>query len=135
MAVDMNTAPRADIMRSPLGRARGLGAARHGSGAWWTQKLLSMALVPLTVWFVVSALQLTGVSHDQMVAWMRSPWRMGLMSLLVVTTFYHLALGLQVVIEDYVHHEPTKMAVNVLQKGLCVLLAAVCLVSTLKLGL
>ena len=135
MPADTNLSPRADIMRSPLGRARGLGAAGHGAGVWWTQKLLSMALVPLTIWFIISVFQLAGANRDQMLAWMHSPWRIGLMSLLVVITFYHLALGLQVVIEDYVHHDLAKLAINVLQKGLCLLLAVVCLISTLKLGL
>ena len=132
---DTHTAPRSKVMRSPLGQARGLGAAGRGSAHWWMQKLLSLALVPLTVWFVISAIQLTGVSHQQMVAWMQSPWRMALMSLLAAITFYHLALGLQVVLRDYVHHEPIRMAANVLQKGLCLLLAIVCIISTLKIGL
>lgn len=132
---DTNTVPHTDIMRSPLGRARGLGAAHTGAHHWWMQKLLSLALVPLTIWFVFSAIRLTGVSHQGVVAWMHSPWRMGLMSALVIATFHHLNLGLQVVLEDYVHHEPTKIAAITLQKGLCVLLAIVCLVSILKIGL
>ncbi|HQT75470.1 MAG TPA: succinate dehydrogenase, hydrophobic membrane anchor protein [Rhodopila sp.] len=132
---DINTVPHTDIMRSSLGRARGLGSARAGAHHWWMQKLLSLALVPLTIWFVFSAIQLTGVDHQGMVAWMHSPWRMGLMAALVIATFHHLHLGLQVVLEDYVHHEPTKVAAITLLKGLCVLLAIVCLVSILKIGL
>ncbi|HYZ21477.1 MAG TPA: succinate dehydrogenase, hydrophobic membrane anchor protein [Rhodopila sp.] len=132
---DPHTAPSTEIMRSPLGRARGLGSAQRGSHEWWVQKLLSLALVPLTVWFVIAAIQLTGASYQQMVAWMHSPWRITLMCLLVAITFYHLTLGLQAVLEDYVHHELTRLAANILQKGLCLLLAIVCIVSTLKIGL
>ncbi len=69
------------------------------------------------------------------IAWMSAPLTLGLMLALVVATFHHLQLGLQVVIEDYVHHEPAKMVSLLLMKGACMLLGLVCIVSVLKIGL
>jgi succinate dehydrogenase / fumarate reductase, membrane anchor subunit len=128
------SSPHVDIRRSPLGRARGLGSARAGSGHWWGQRLSAVALVPLTIWFIFSVIHLAGASHPAVMMWMSSPWRMGLMGALVIATFYHMSLGLQVVIEDYVHHDHAKLASVLAVKGLCVLLALVCLVSIVKIG-
>lgn len=96
-------------MRSPLGRVRGLGSAGEGVGHWWAQRMTSLALVPLTLWFVAAMVGLTGADYATARAWIASPVSAGLLVLLIVTTFYHGALGLQVVIEDYVHHEATKL--------------------------
>lgn len=134
MSGTQNT-PHIDIRRSPLGRARGLGAARHGSGHWWAQRLSSLALVPLTIWFIVSVWHLLGVTHQGVIDWLSGPWTMGLMIALIIATFHHTNLGLQVVIEDYVHEERAKLASLLVIKGLCVLLALVCIVSVLKVGL
>jgi succinate dehydrogenase / fumarate reductase membrane anchor subunit len=96
-------------MRSPLGRVRGLGSAGEGVGHWWAQRMTSLALVPLALWFVAAMVGLTGADYATARAWIASPVSAGLLVLLIVTTFYHGALGLQVVIEDYVHHEAIKL--------------------------
>ena len=83
--------------RSALGRVRGLGSAKEGVGHWWAQRLTALALVPLTIWFAASVAALTGASHPEMVAWAGSPLVAGLLILLIVATFYHNYLGLQVV--------------------------------------
>ena len=127
--------PHIDIRRSPLGRARGLGAAHHGAGHWWAQRLSSLALVPLTLWFIISAIHLTGATHQTVIDWLSAPWTMALMIALVIATFHHTNLGLQVVIEDYVYDEQVKIPALLAIKGLCVLLALVCIVSVLKIGL
>jgi succinate dehydrogenase / fumarate reductase membrane anchor subunit len=127
--------PHLDMMRSPLGRARGLGAAHIGSAHWWAQRLTSLVLIPLTLWFIWSAIRLSGEPREVMVAWLSAPLPLVLMLVLVVATFHHLQLGLQVVIEDYVHNEPLKIGSVLLVKALCVLLALVCIVSVLKIGL
>ncbi len=90
-------------MRSPLGRARGLGSAREGVAPWWIERVTAVALVPLTVWFVASLIVLTGSDHTTFVRWLRSPLVASLMILLLIALFTHLALGLRVVIEDYIH--------------------------------
>src|ERR1700735_194690 len=116
----MAQTPHIDTLRSPLGRARGLGSARAGSKHWWAQRVTAVALVPLTLWFVWSALRLVGASHDDVLAWIGGPGPVVLVIALVLATFYHLSLGLQVVIEDYVHTEPTRLISLLLTKGVIV---------------
>jgi succinate dehydrogenase / fumarate reductase membrane anchor subunit len=127
--------PHIDMRRSPLGRARGLGSARAGSKHWWAQRLTAIALVPLTLWFIWSMLHLTGASQADVAAWLSSPVRLALMLALIAATFHHLQLGMQVVIEDYVHQEGTKLALILAMKGLCIVLALICTISALVLGL
>jgi succinate dehydrogenase / fumarate reductase membrane anchor subunit len=127
--------PHVDMLRSPLGRARGLGSARAGSKHWWAQRLTAVALVPLTLWFIWSILHLTGASQLDIAAWLSSPVRLALMLALIAATFHHLQLGLQVVIEDYVHQEGVKLALVIAMKGLCIVLALICAISALILGL
>jgi succinate dehydrogenase / fumarate reductase membrane anchor subunit len=127
--------PHIDVLRSPLGRARGLGSARAGSHHWWAQRLTSLALVPLTLWFIFSVIHLAGASHQVVIDWLSTPLTLGLMLALIAATFYHLQLGVQVVIEDYVHDERAKIGSVLVVKALCVLLALLCVVSVLKIGL
>ena len=131
----MARAPQIDIMRSPLGRARGLGSARAGALHWWLQRLTSLALVPLTLWFLCATVRLLGATRDDVVSWMAGPLPIVLMIALVIATFHHLQAGLQVVIEDYVHHDWLRIGSILLVKALCVLLALACIVSALRLGL
>ena len=131
----MSQSPHIDMLRSPLGRARGLGSARAGSHHWWAQRLTAIALVPLTLWFIFSVIHLTGATHQVVTAWLSSPLTLGLMLALIIATFHHLQLGAQVVIEDYVHDERTKLSAVLVMKALCILLALVCIVSVLKIGL
>jgi succinate dehydrogenase / fumarate reductase membrane anchor subunit len=131
----MSGTPHIDMLRSPLGRARGLGSARAGSHHWWGQRLTALALVPLTLWFILSVIHLIGAPHQAVIDWLSAPVIMGLMLALIVATFHHLQLGVQVVIEDYVHDERLKMSAVLAVRALCVLLALVCIVSVLKIGL
>jgi succinate dehydrogenase / fumarate reductase, membrane anchor subunit len=132
---DLTNPPHVDMLRSPLGRARGLGAARSGSKHWWAQRLTSIALVPLTLWFIWSVLRLTNASQLDVADWLSSPVRAALMLALIFATFHHLQLGLQVVIEDYVQQEGIKFAAVLAVKGLCVLLALICAICALILCL
>ncbi|MSP01598.1 MAG: succinate dehydrogenase, hydrophobic membrane anchor protein [Acetobacteraceae bacterium] len=127
--------PHVDMLRSPLGRARGLGSARAGSKHWWAQRVTAIALVPLTLWFIWSLLLLTGAAQGDVAAWLGSPFRLALMLSLIAATFHHLQLGMQVVIEDYVHQDMLKLALVLAMKGLCVVLALICAISALTLGL
>jgi len=123
------------VMRSQLGRARGLGAAKAGVTEWWLQRVTAVALVPLSLWFICAALRLVGASHEELLAWIGGPVPIVLFIALVLATFYHLALGLQVIIEDYVPGEIARLATLLVVKGVIILLALTCLVSILKLGL
>ena len=127
--------PQVDIMRSPLGRARGLGAAKAGAAHWWAQRLTSIALLPLTLWFLCAAVGMIGATRDDVVFWMAGPLQIVLMIALVIATFHHLQLGLQVVIEDYVDNHWLRIGSIMLVKGLSLLLALACIVSVLRLGL
>jgi succinate dehydrogenase / fumarate reductase membrane anchor subunit len=131
----MAETPHINMLRSPLGRARGLGSARAGSHHWWAQRLTALALVPLTLWFIFSVIHLSGATHQVVIEWLSGPLTLGLMLALIVATFHHLQLGVQVVIEDYVHDERAKMGAVLAVKALSVLLALVCIVSVLKIGL
>jgi succinate dehydrogenase membrane anchor subunit len=127
--------PQVDIMRSPLGRARGLGTAKAGAAHWWAQRLTSIALLPLTLWFLCAAVRMIGATRDDLVFWMAGPLQIVLMIALVIATFHHLQLGLQVVIEDYVNNDRLRIGSIMLVKGLSLLLALACIVSVLRLGL
>ncbi len=82
--------PQVDIMRSPLGRARGLGSARAGAAHWWAQRLTALALVPLTLWFICAMVRMIGATRDDVVSWMAGPLPIVLMLALVIATFHHL---------------------------------------------
>ncbi|HEY2400309.1 MAG TPA: succinate dehydrogenase, hydrophobic membrane anchor protein [Steroidobacteraceae bacterium] len=91
-------------LRSPLGTVVGLGSAKSGVHHWWLQRLTSIALVPLTIWFTVSLASLSSLDHVTVVAWMAQSWTALLLVLLVLVATYHSQLGVRVVVEDYVHN-------------------------------
>ena len=123
-----------DRLRSPLGRALGLGSAKEGVEHWWAQRVTAVALVPLVLWFVAALVGHLGADHAAALAWLRSPLAAVAMILLVVATFVHMALGVQVVIEDYVHHEATKVASLVLTRLACWALGAASLFAVLRVA-
>ena len=120
-------------LRSPLGRVRGLGSAKDGTGHWWAQRLTALALVPLTLWFCVAVIALSGADHAAVADWAGSPVVAGLLILLIAATFYHAYLGVQVVIEDYVHNEMFKIAGLLLTKAAAIVLALTGILSVLLL--
>lgn len=92
-------------LRSPLGRVLGSGSAKSGTGHWWAQRMTAIALVPLTLWFALSMLlsREDMATYQFLLDWMSRPFNGIMLILLVITVVYHSSLGLQVVIEDYVH--------------------------------
>jgi succinate dehydrogenase / fumarate reductase membrane anchor subunit len=90
-------------LRSPLAHVAGLGSAKSGVHHWWLQRLTSIALVPLTIWFAVSLLSLPALDHVTVISWMAQSWTALLLILLVLVGTWHSQLGVQVVVEDYVH--------------------------------
>ena len=102
-------------LRSPLARARGLGSAKDGTNHWWMQRLTAVALIPLSLWFVYSLLYIVvNAGHADVVEWFANPVTSLLMVFLLVAMFYHAKLGMQVIIEDYIHHEGLKVTLLVL---------------------
>ena len=131
----MSTDPTIHIMRSNLGRARGLGSAKSGLQHWWAQRVTSLALLPLSLYFVLTALSLDHATRDQVAAFFAEPWNAVLYLCLIAALFYHLKLGVQVVLEDYVHSEGTRTASILLVNAAIYFCALACAVSILKLAL
>jgi succinate dehydrogenase / fumarate reductase, membrane anchor subunit len=90
-------------LRSPLGKVLGTGSAKEGVHHWWLQRLTSIALVPLTIWFVVSLLSLGSFEHVAVITWMAQSWTALLLVLFILVATWHSQLGVRVVVEDYVH--------------------------------
>ena len=101
-------------LRTPLAKARGLGSAKDGPNHFWVQRLRAVALIPLTVWLALSLASLATAGQAEVVAWMKSPLSATLMVSFIMAGFWHMKLGLQVVIEDYVHAESIKITCLIL---------------------
>ncbi len=121
--------------RSPLGRARGLGSAKDGTAHWWAQRLTSLALVPLVAWFTVSMIAMVGAEHAAFVLWLKSPAVAVTMVLLITVAFHHGQLGLQVIIEDYIHGEGVKLVLLIAVKFAAIVLALLGVFAVLKIAL
>lgn len=121
-------------MRSPLGRAIGLGSAQDGVGQWWTQRLTAIALVPLAVWFVIGVIAHLGADLSGFRRWVGEPGTAIAFILLLIATFYHLALGVQVVIEDYVHAELLKLGLIAALRLFCFGLAVAGIFAVLRMA-
>ncbi|MCB2055117.1 MAG: succinate dehydrogenase, hydrophobic membrane anchor protein [Geminicoccaceae bacterium] len=121
-------------MRTAIRQVRGLGAAREGVGHWKLQRLTAIANAILILWFIVTAIGMAGEDYLAWRAWFAHPLAAAMMLLLVVSTFWHARLGVQVVIEDYVHHEGVKVAALTATTLVIFALGTVCVVSILKLA-
>jgi len=122
-------------LRSPLGRVLGLGTARDGTEHWWGQRVSGVAMALLGLWFAASLASMSGFDYAQAVAFISSPINAVLLALLSITMAYHSYLGVQVVIEDYVHAPGLKISALILSRFAHVFLAAAALFAILKLGI
>jgi succinate dehydrogenase / fumarate reductase, membrane anchor subunit len=121
-------------MRTPLGRVRGFGSARSGTEHFWYQRLTSVALVPLTAAAILIVMSLLGRNHAAVVQILGSPIVAIIMLLFVLTTAYHMKLGMQVVIEDYVHDDAMKYTLLIGNSFFCVVVALAASFAILKLS-
>jgi len=112
----------------------GLGSAKEGAEHWWMARVSAVALIPLTLWFVASIIAHTGSDYVTFIVWLRMPLVSILMVLLLIALFYHTALGLRVVIEDYVHSE-AKFGVLIAVRLGCVALAVAGILATMRIAL
>jgi succinate dehydrogenase / fumarate reductase, membrane anchor subunit len=122
-------------MRTPLGRAMGLGSAKEGVAHWWAQRLTALALVPLVLWFAASLIAHVGAGRGAVLRWLGAPLPAILMLLLLLVGFYHMALGVQVVIEDYIENEWTRLGALVANRFVAVVLAVAAIFAVLRIAL
>jgi succinate dehydrogenase / fumarate reductase membrane anchor subunit len=120
-------------MRTPIGRVRGRGAARSGTGHFWHQRLTAVANVPLVIGSVIVLVSLLGRSHATVVQTLASPLVAILMLLFIGSITYHMKIGMQVIIEDYVHDEKWKFAAVIANTFFAIAIAASCGYALLKL--
>jgi len=121
--------------RTPLSRARGLGAAGHGVGHWIGERVGAVALIPLTLWAIYAVIRLAALDYYGAVAWISSPLNMTLMVLTIAISFWHMHAGLRVVVEDYIHKTLSKTALLLLNLFVCGLAGALAVFSVLKVAL
>jgi succinate dehydrogenase / fumarate reductase membrane anchor subunit len=120
-------------LRSQLGRVRGLGSSHEGAHHFWVQRISGIALIPLVLWFVFSATPMVSADLLTFKAWVGTHYNPLLLILLILTGFYHAMLGLQVVIEDYVHGEAAKLTSLILMKFAVVLIGGCAIFAVLRL--
>lgn len=121
-------------MRAPLKNVRGLGSAKDGTTHWWHQKLTALALIPLFVIGIAYVLCLVGADYAEVRETLSQPFASLVLLLLIVVTFYHLKLGLQVVIEDYIHTKSTKFILLLLNSFVCAAVGLAAALAVLKLA-
>ena len=122
-------------LRTPIARARGLGSAKDGTRHWWMQRITAIALIPLSVWLVGSLVAIGAADHAQTVHWIRSPAVSIALLLTIAALFHHAQLGMQVIIEDYVHAEWRKLTALIVVKLLAITIAATAAFNVLKISL
>lgn len=121
-------------LRTPLSAAKGLGSAKEGAHHWWVQRLTSIALVPLTLWLAYTIVTFGDFNYQAVVMWMQSPLVAAALAILLVVMFYHVQLGIQVILEDYVHGS-LKVASLILLNFACISLVFIGLFSIIKVSL
>lgn len=123
-------------LTSPLGRAKGLGSAKEGTDHWFMQRVTAIANLPLMLWLIYNVVTMSkgGVTHVEFTTWLAHPINAILMTLVVISVFYHAKLGSQVVTEDYIHCEGMKMVKLIGQKLFFFGMAVAAIFSILKIA-
>lgn len=120
-------------LETPLHHAQGLGSSHSGVGHFWRQRVSAVALIPLSLWFAISALGLVGAPMASVLNFLFNPVNAALMACFVLTSLYHMALGINEVILDYIPHPGFKLALMLINYGFALALAAAALFSLLRI--
>ncbi|HTQ14983.1 MAG TPA: succinate dehydrogenase, hydrophobic membrane anchor protein [Rhizomicrobium sp.] len=120
-------------LETPLHRVQGLGAAHSGTTHFWRQRITAVALIPLAIWFAVSALRFVGAQSFDVTTFFQHPIDAALMGVFIVILLYHMQIGLQSVIDDYIHHTGLKIAAIIFNRGFAILVGVVSVVALLRI--
>jgi succinate dehydrogenase / fumarate reductase membrane anchor subunit len=123
-----------DNLSTPLSKVKGLGSAKEGTGHFWHQRLTALILVPLVLWFAFNIASMP-VDHTTLIDWVKQPAVAIGLILLILASFYHAQLGVQIVIEDYVSTHSTRTVSIILVNFLCLVFTIIGVVAVLKITL
>jgi succinate dehydrogenase / fumarate reductase membrane anchor subunit len=121
-------------LETPLHKVQGLGASHSGTGHFYRERLTSVALIPLSLWFAYAMLGLIGTNEVAVVSFLAHPWNAILMAAFAVISFYHLSLGLQVVIDDYVHTTGIKLFLLLLVRFVAIAAGISCVFALIRIA-
>ncbi|MBL8782058.1 MAG: succinate dehydrogenase, hydrophobic membrane anchor protein [Alphaproteobacteria bacterium] len=121
-------------VQTPLGRVRGLGSAKSGTAHFWHQRVTAVALLPLTIWFVWSIARYAGAPYAEVLEFLHDPINAVAILLFVLAGLYHMVLGVQVVIEDYIHREGTKLALLMFTNFAAFAIGVTCVIAVLRIA-
>ncbi|APG92758.1 succinate dehydrogenase, hydrophobic membrane anchor protein [Sinorhizobium americanum] len=121
-------------MRTPLGKVRGLGSAKEGTDHFWRQRLTAVSNIPLLIFFVFFVARYAGASHAELLAALANPFVAVILGLVVASALIHMRIGMQVIIEDYVHAEGVKIALLMLNTFFAIAIGGLFLFAILKIA-
>lgn len=121
-------------LETPLHRVQGLGAAHSGTQHFWRQRITAVALIPLAIWFGISALQFVGAQSFEVTTFFQHPLNAALMGIFMVILLYHMQIGLQSVIDDYIQHTGLKVAAILFNRGFAILVGVTSLIALLRIA-
>ncbi len=122
-------------LRTPLSKVKGLGSAKGGTDHFWMQRVTALALIPLVIWFCLSLAFMPNANYATMLTWLSSPFNAVLLIVTLIAGFYHAALGMQIIFEDYISNHGTRIIAIIVSNLLLFFFAALGVFSVLKIAL